>query len=108
MDNYIEALNKTKNGIIKYDCIKCFDDNELIYNVEENIHYCQYIGNKNKCMVKYCKIRKSNDKYFCSICLHSDYVANSITGACVKKTEIVPAITWKDIFRLQLNSVLRR
>ena len=38
-------------------------------------------------------------------CLLSEYVANSVSGACVKKTEIVPAITWKDIFRFQLNKV---
>jgi hypothetical protein len=29
---------------------------------------------------------------------------NSITGSCVEKSEIVPAITWKDIFRFNLNS----
>ena len=55
-------------------------------------------------MVKYCKSCKDYDNYFCSVCLSSDYVVNQLTGSCVKKAEIVPAITWKDIFRLNLNS----
>ena len=69
-----------------------------------NIHYCQYINKVNKCVVKFCKFCKDNDNYFCSVCLLSDYEVNRLTGSCVKKTSIVPAITWKDIFRLQLNS----
>ena len=77
----------------------------MVYNGEANIHYCQYIENQNKCLVKYYKACKENDNYFCSICLLSEYTVNSLTGACVKKTDIIPAITWKDIFRLQLNSV---
>ena len=32
-----------------------------------------------------------------------DYEPNPITGSCVKKTEKIPEITWKDLFRLQLN-----
>ena len=47
---------------------------------------------------------KSEDNYFCESCLVSDYIVNSLTGSCMKKTENVPAITWKDIFRLDLNS----
>ena len=70
----------------------------MVYNGEANIHYCQYIENQNKCLVKYYKACKENDNYFCSICLLSEYTVNSLTGACVKKTDIIPAITWKDIF----------
>ena len=76
----------------------------MIYDSNANIHYCQYVSTAKKCIVKYCKICKNNNNYFCSECLLSDYSVNSLTGSCVKKTEIVPAITWKDIFRLEMNS----
>ena len=56
------------------------------------------------CMVKECKICKSDDNYFCDKCELEDYVVNNITGACMKKIETVPIITWKDVFRLEMNS----
>jgi hypothetical protein len=56
------------------------------------------------CMAKNCKICKLNDNYFCDICEFEDYVVNDITGACMKRSEAVPSITWKDIFRLEMNS----
>jgi hypothetical protein len=56
-------------------------------------------------MAKNCKICKLDDNYFCEICKFEDYVINNITGACIKQSEAVPAITWKDIFRLEMNSV---
>lgn len=55
-------------------------------------------------MVRYCKTCQTNNNFYCSECLLSNYAVNSITGSCVEKTEIVPAITWKDIFRFNLNS----
>ena len=55
-------------------------------------------------MVKYCRTCKNNNNYFCSICTLSSYEVNSLTGSCVKKADVIPAITWKDIFRLQMNS----
>ena len=54
-------------------------------------------------MVKYCKTCQKENNYFCSICLPSDYEVNQITGSCIKKTEKVPTIIWKDIFRLEMN-----
>ena len=54
-------------------------------------------------MVKYCKTCQENNNYICSICLPEDYEVNPITGSCVKKTEKVPDITWKDILRLEMN-----
>ena len=102
--NCTEAVNKTENGVEKYDCVKCVKDNTLIYNSDLDIHYCQYINKASKCVVKFCKSCKDKDNYFCSVCLLSDYEVNKLTGSCVKKAEIVPAITWKDIFRLQMNS----
>ena len=102
--NCTEAINKTKNGIIKYDCLKCSKDNKLVYNIEADIHYCQYIHITTKCMVKYCMVCQNNNNYFCSECLLSNYEVNRLTGSCVEKTEIIPSITFKDIFRLQMNS----
>ena len=44
-----------------------------------------------------------DNNYFCESCLPTDYEPSPITGTCVKKTPKVPAITWKDIYRLQMN-----
>ena len=55
-------------------------------------------------MAKKCKVCKKDDEYFCDICELEDYVVNDVTGACVEKIESIPAITWKDIFRLEMNS----
>jgi len=66
------------------------------------------MGCRNKiylCSLKNCKICKVDDNYFCDICEFEDYVVNNITGACMKRSEAVPAITWKDIFKLEMNSV---
>jgi hypothetical protein len=104
LSNCTEAINKTRDGIEKYDCLKCFDENKLVYDEDADIHYCQYINTVNKCMVRYCKTCQTNNNFYCSECLLSNYAVNSITGSCVEKSEIVPAITWKDIFRFNLNS----
>ena len=55
-----------------------------------------------KCLVLYCKKCNSYDNYICDECFQ-DYEVNSLTGYCIKKTELVPAVTWKDIYRLKLN-----
>ena len=54
-------------------------------------------------MVQDCKICKNGDNYFCKECALSNYQVNRITGQCVKKTDNIPAITWKDIFNLEIN-----
>ena len=54
-------------------------------------------------MVRYCKECNSENNFFCDSCV-SDYAVNNIAGSCIKKTEFIPSITWKDIFRLELNS----
>jgi len=100
--NCLEVINKTKNGIEKYDCIKCKNNYKLTYNKHDEIHYCQDISKENKCMVKFCK--SCTDYHSCFTCLLSNYKVDRLTGSCVKKTETVPSITWKDIFRLQINS----
>ena len=104
LENCTEALNITKDRIEKYDCLKCCDENKLVYDYDTNVHYCQYKNTAKKCMVKYCKTCKSSNNYFCNECLLSNYEVNSLSGECVEKSEVVPAITWKDIFRLEMNS----
>ena len=104
LENCTEATNNTKDGIEKYDCLKCFDENKNIYNSDADIHYCQYANVAKKCMVQYCKTCKTSNNYFCNECILSNYEVNSLTGSCVEKSEIVPAITFKDIFRLEMNS----
>ena len=59
-----------------------------------------------KCLVHFCKECEPDNNYFCSKCLTSEYEINKITGSCVKKTEVEPAITWKDIYRLSMNGKL--
>ena len=105
LTNCTKAIKKAYGKQKVYSCIQCAKDNILIYNYETNISYCQSMNTTNKCMVKYCKKCKSGNNYVCDTCISSDYVVNSASGSCVKKTDIVPAITWKDIFRLQMNSV---
>ena len=105
LENCTEAINKTVKNNTKYDCQKCIDDNKLVYESEEDINYCEYevSSNLKKCLVVDCKTCKSGNNYFCSECESTKFEVNSATGQCVKKTEIVPAVTWKDIFRLEMN-----
>ena len=104
--NCTEAINRTINGNEKYDCVKCAKNNNLMYNEEKDVHYCQFINytEPKKCMVNYCKTCRPNNIYYCSSCINSNYILNTLTGSCVKKVETVPSVTWKDIFRLELNS----
>ena len=98
VENCTEAIYKLSKGKEIYNCTKCSNDNILIYNNQLNIYYCSYNQKEiPKCLVDYCKNCISDNNYFCSICLTSDYEVNKYTGSCVKKTQIVPAVTWKDI-----------
>lgn len=105
LNNCTKAVKKLYGRTKKYNCIQCAKDNVLVYNFDTNISYCKPMNTTNKCMVKYCKTCKSGNNYICDTCISSDYIVNIASGACIKKTDIVPSITWKDIFRLQLNSV---
>ena len=79
-------------------------DNILFYNKKLDINYCIFNQDSvTKCLVDYCKSCIINNNYFCSSCVSTDYGINIITGSCVKKTEIVPAVTWVDIYRLTMN-----
>ena len=104
LENCTEAINKTRDGVVKYDCLKCISENKLVYDSEFDIHHCEYANIIKKCMVKYCKTCKNGNYFFCNECLLSNYEVNSLTGECIEKSEEVPAITWKDIFRLEMNS----
>jgi len=106
--NCSEAINKTKDGIEKYDCLKCIDENNLIYNPDLKINYCVYAHIANKCMIKYCEICKYGNNYFCNKCILSNYEVNRLTGQCVEKSEFIPSITWKDIFRLKMNGQYKK
>jgi hypothetical protein len=103
LENCTEAQIININGIDEYNCTKCNVNNTLYYNSDIDSNICRYIHYEKKCMVKYCKSCQNDNNYFCSECFPVDYEVNEITGSCVKKMEKVPAITWKDVFRLQLN-----
>ena len=102
----LEAEYKVREGKKIYNCIKCVKKYHLKYNKELNINYCVNDDpTGGKCQVKFCKQCASNNNYMCASCINSDYEVNKFSGSCTAKTDIVPAVTWKDIFRLQLNGV---
>ena len=102
--NCTEAIYKISKGKDNYNCTKCLKDNILIYNNDLDIYYCAYNHKViQKCLVDYCKNCIHNNNYFCSNCLTSEYEVNKYTGSCVKKMEIIPAVSWKDIYRLNMN-----
>ena len=122
MKNCNEKKIKMFDKGIKYTCTQCEEDYIRVYHEIDKVYYCKNIPPVDQndtlnitnmsdttiieiCMAKNCKICKSDDNYFCDICEFEDYVVNNITGACIKRSEAVPAITWKDIFRLEMNSV---
>ena len=102
LQNCAEATYKIKNGKEIYNCTECKKNNVLTINRLTNTYYCQSTNATTKCLVLYCKTCNPNDGYICNECL-PDYEVNTLTGSCVKKTEVVPAITWKDIYRLEMN-----
>ena len=103
LENCIEAEISYSQGINRYNCTKCNLNSILHYNLDIDSNICRYINYEQKCLVKFCKTCQNENNYFCSVCLPSDYEVNKITGSCIKKTEKVPVITWKDIFRLEMN-----
>ena len=104
LKNCLEATYKIKNGKEVYNCTECNKNNVLTINRYTNSYYCASTNATTKCIVLYCKTCNPNDGYICEECL-PDYEINELTGSCVKKTEVIPAITWKDIYRLNMNGV---
>ena len=130
MNNCNEKKIKIWDKGIKYTCSQCEKDYIRIYHEIDKVYYCKnttqadlsdtldtfnisdlsdtlntFNESDKICMAKNCKICKLDDNYFCDICEFEDYVVNDVTGACMKRSKAVPAITWKDIFRLEMNSV---
>ena len=104
LENCREATFKFQNGIENYNCTECYTNYNLTLKAYNNKNYCKKFETKKKveCLILFCDTCEPNDGYICIKCLN-DFVLNSATGSCVEKTEVVPAVTWKDIFRLTLN-----
>ena len=106
VQNCKEIKLKFVDKKIKFTCITCLqDDHILIYHEKDRVNYC--MSNDTimpDCLAKKCKQCKSDDRYFCEVCELENYEVNDITGACIEKMKGSPAITWKDIFRLEMNS----
>lgn len=98
--NCKQAENLTNITQENYTCIKCENDED--YN--KSTGFCEKYADEI-CKVDKCAKCEFNNDYFCQICIYPNYEVNKYSGSCVKKSEIIPAITWKDIFRLELNSV---
>jgi len=128
--NCSEATHYIKNGKEIYNCTKCIRSNELTkfeemlknskfeYNYEikelnnsisiSDYYLCTYKENsEEKCLVNYCQKCASYIYYFCSDCISSEYEVNEITGSCVKKTNVRPAVTWKAIYKLNMTGQKR-
>ena len=103
LNNCLEADYYIFNHTEKYNCTKCMKNYKLEYNKTSKINYCSLIEEnileKEKCLVKYCSNCISGNINFCQNCSSTDYEINNITGSCVKKTEKIPSITWKDIYK---------
>lgn len=50
LENYIKVINISKNSLVKYDCLKFYDENKLVYDYDSEMHYCQYKYTPKKCM----------------------------------------------------------
>jgi hypothetical protein len=87
----------------QYNCTKCYENNVLKYDKYSNSYYCQYFISEPKCEISRCKKCKEDDKYFCEEIISDNYEIDPFTGFVIKKTEKIPAITWKDIYNLQMN-----
>ena len=102
----IEATYEISKGKEIYSCTKCMEGYNLYYSKRLKFNYCSTFDRYNEfdlCLVDDCKSCISNNEYFCSSCISSDYEINKFTGACIKKSEVIPSVTWKDIYRLNMN-----
>ena len=128
--NCSEATHIIKNGKEFFNCTKCIKDNELnkfeemlkndkfAYNDEikelnksisvSDYYLCTYKENsEEKCLVNYCQKCESDKNYFCSDCISSEYELNNLIGSCIKKTSVQPAVTWKNIYKLNMTGQKR-
>ena len=128
--NCTEATYYIKNGTEIFNCTKCIINNELtkIEEILKNNKYtyyneiqklnnsinisdyylCAYKENsEEKCLVNFCQNCVSDMYYFCSNCISSEYEVNTLTGSCVKKAAVRPAVTWKNIYKLNMTGQKR-
>lgn len=103
LENSTEATMIIENGVKKINCTECIEDNILFYDIDTDLNICKYKYFEKQCVVKYCKTCRPGNNYFCQECLPSDYEVSSLTGGCILKAERVPAVHFKDIFRLKFN-----
>ena len=99
-----EALVNYKNGKKIFTCTKCIKNYVLTLNKFTNTYYCQFNNATTKCLVLFCKTCNPYDGYICDECLPY-YAKDSLTGYCVKHTDFIPAIIWKDVYRLVINGI---
>ena len=105
IDNCSEAMWLIdQNGERQFNCTKCEKDNKFVYKADKDMSICEHFSYPKNCMVKNCKTCKSGNNYFCSQCLFENYKVNPATGSCVKILPKPPVISWKDIYRLIINS----
>ena len=103
--NCKEATYKRKDGEDIYSCTKCIENYELKLNEKNNLYTCKEIiedKGRAQCLILYCEVCDYYNGYLCNEC-SENYALNTASGACVEKTKVVPAVTWKDICRLILN-----
>ena len=99
----LEAEYKISNNKFVYNCLQCPTNFKKAHNKDLDIYYCTYEGDGGICQVEYCESCLINNNNFCSSCITSEYEINFI-GACIPKTESKPAVTWKDIYKLTMDS----
>lgn len=102
--NCKEATYKMKNRKDIFSCTKCITGYELQLSEVTSTYHCKKVKSKERaeCLILYCDICDYYNGYLCNEC-KENYVLNTATGSCVEKTKVVPAVTWKDIYRLMLN-----
>ena len=106
LENCSEATMIKEHEIMEFNYTKCKENNTLKFYEDINSSLCIntfYEEKEKECAIKYCRICEKDNNYYCKICLPSNYEVNPLTGGCVRKTDKVPAIDFKDIFRFELN-----
>ena len=97
IENCVEATYKISNGKEIYNCTKCLNGYDLLYNRKLNINYCR------KCLVDNCQTCANDDPHKCLNCTSPNYILNNYTGLCVFETKNEPVITWKDLYSFILK-----
>ena len=103
LENCTEAIMIIDGVNIKFNCTECIEDNILYFHKDTEMNICRYKYYEKQCVVKYCKTCAPGNNYYCQECLPADYEVSALTGGCVKKVDISPAVYFKDIFRLKFN-----